>query len=179
MKITLCTHIKTNGIACDSPALKRQRYCYFHLDARERAKRQHRAARLQHPFQLPLLEDANAIQVAIGDTLNALLAGRIDHKTAGLILYGLQTAAANIRHTDFAVCDGERRAVTYCPEEPETADPEPAEDGAQPAPPILVAKALPPRKGPYSAEERELLAHACNVAMDRARAIKEQFKDKK
>jgi hypothetical protein len=94
MKSGLCNHVKTNGTVCESPALKRKPYCYFHTASRERATRQRRAARLQQPFQLPLLEDANSIQLAIGETLNALLSGQIDHKTAGLILYGLQTAPA-------------------------------------------------------------------------------------
>ena len=55
----LCNHIKTNGCVCESPALKDEDYCYFHIASRARRRRQQRAARLNLPFQLPLLEDAN------------------------------------------------------------------------------------------------------------------------
>ena len=172
MKSGLCNHVKTNGTVCESPALKRKPYCYFHTASRERATRQRRAARLQQPFQLPLLEDANSIQLAIGETLNALLAGQIDHKAAGLILYGLQTAAGNSRHTDFEVSECDRRASAYRPEEPELKDEATITAIAEPP---AAASALPPKKSPYTAEQKELLDHACTLAMERARAIKQQF----
>jgi hypothetical protein len=175
----LCHHVKANGTVCESPALKGEDFCYFHTAPRERTKRQRRAARLRQPFQLPLLEDANSIQLAIGETLNALLTGQIDHKTAGLVLYGLQTAAGNIRHTDFEVCETDRRAAAYRSEDSESGEEETAE---RPLPPIVVSNSptrnLPPTKSPYSAEERELLDQACSLAMERARSIKEQFKKK-
>ncbi len=41
--------------------------------------------------------------MAIGDVLNALLADRIDCKKAGLLLYGLQTAASHAHRTDFQI----------------------------------------------------------------------------
>ena len=128
------------------------------------------------PFQLPLLEDANSIQIAIGDTLNALLAGQIDHKTAGLLLYGLQTAATNVRHTDFETYESDRRATAYKPLDPE---PELQEASNEPgeSQPIIAAKSnpLPPKKGPYTAEQKELLDVACSLAMQRARDIKKQI----
>ena len=120
----LCHHVKTNGTVCSSPALLEEQYCFFHKSARERTKRQRRAVRAKLPFQLPLLEDANSIQLAIGDTLNALLSGQIDHKTAGLILYGLQTAAGNVRHTAFVMYESSRRYDSYHNEEEETLEAE-------------------------------------------------------
>src|SRR5664280_767687 len=124
--IELCNHIKADGNVCESPALNDEDYCFFHRESRERIKRQRRAARRKQPFQLPVLEDAAAIQLAIGDTINALLAGQIDHKTAGLVLYGLQTAAGNIRHTDFALSEYDRQAEDYEEEEEESIEEEPA-----------------------------------------------------
>lgn len=112
-EIRLCKHVKTNGSICESPALQDRDLCFFHTSSRERIKRQRRAARKQLPFQLPLLEDAESIQLAIGDTLNALLAGQIDHKTAGLVLYGLQTATHNVRHTHFRTYESTRRYEHY------------------------------------------------------------------
>ena len=52
-------------------------------------------------IDMPVLEDANSIQCAIMQVINLLLGGQIEHKAAGLLLYGLQTASANLRHTQF------------------------------------------------------------------------------
>jgi hypothetical protein len=52
-------------------------------------------------FSMGLLEDANAVQVALMQVLQLLGCGQMDPKTAGLMLYGLQTASCNLRHTTF------------------------------------------------------------------------------
>ncbi|ABF39129.1 hypothetical protein Acid345_0124 [Candidatus Koribacter versatilis Ellin345] len=131
MAINLCNHIKANGTGCESPALRDQDYCYFHTAHRQSQRRQRRAARLNLPFQLPLLEDAASIQLAINDTLNALLAGQIDHKTAGLLLYGLQTAAINVRHIDLDVSGFDRQAAEYDDDEADLLEEEIAADIAE------------------------------------------------
>jgi len=94
-----CEHIKANGLRCGSPALRQRRYCYFHFCAHDlrRRRRQHPNA----PFVLPLLEDANSIQIAIQQVAEAVLEERIDNKRAGLVLFALQTAACNLKNTDF------------------------------------------------------------------------------
>src|SRR5277367_4005063 len=97
-----CRHIKLNGVQCGSPALRRRRYCYFHdrmLDGRKRFSERHLKPRPL--FSMCLLEDANAVQVALMQVLQLLGSGQMDHKTAGLMLYGLQTASANVRQTNF------------------------------------------------------------------------------
>ena len=94
-----CEHIKGNGLRCGSPALRQRRYCYFHFcahDLRRRRRQQPNA-----PFVLPLLEDANSIQMAIQQVAEAVLEERIDNKRAGLVLFALQTAACNLKNTDF------------------------------------------------------------------------------
>ena len=98
-KISQCEHIKANGLRCGSPALRERRYCYFHFCAHDlrRRRRQHPNA----PFVLPLLEDANSIQMAIQQVAEAVLEERIDNKRAGLLLFALQTAASNLKNTDF------------------------------------------------------------------------------
>src|SRR5438552_2284114 len=98
-KIPQCEHIKANGLRCGSPALRQRRYCYFHFcahDLRRRRRQQPNA-----PFVLPLLEDANSIQMAIQQVAEAVLEERIDNKRAGLVLFALQTAACNLKNTDF------------------------------------------------------------------------------
>jgi hypothetical protein len=37
--IPLCKHIKDDGKVCRSPAMRKQSYCFFHLEQRRRQKR--------------------------------------------------------------------------------------------------------------------------------------------
>ena len=98
-----CQHVKVNGTQCGSPALRRRRHCYFHdhmLDGKRRfANRQE--AKPRAIFSMCLLEDANAVQLAVMQVLQLLGSGQMDTKTAGLMLYGLQIASSNLRHTTF------------------------------------------------------------------------------
>jgi hypothetical protein len=55
----------------------------------------------QRRFDLPLLEDANSVQVSLTKVIQMLGSGRMDHRTAGLMLYALQTASINLRNADF------------------------------------------------------------------------------
>jgi hypothetical protein len=96
-----CQHIKMNGTQCGSPALRWRRLCFFHDRIKcERAKIA-RDMTAQRRFDLPLLEDANSVQVALMKVMQMLGSGRMDHRTAGLMLYALQTASVNLRHADF------------------------------------------------------------------------------
>jgi hypothetical protein len=98
-----CQHVKMNGTQCGSPALRRRRHCFFHDRVRrERAKIAAQASG-QRGFDLPLLEDANSVQVALMKVIQMLGCGQMDHKTAGLILYALQTASVNLRNAEFEV----------------------------------------------------------------------------
>ena len=102
--IRRCQHIKVNGTQCGSPALRQQKYCYFHQEHRERTVRinAHRRRTVQE-ISLPVLEDANSIQVGVMQVLRLLLGGQIEHKTAGLALYALQIASSNLARTAFEV----------------------------------------------------------------------------
>ena len=95
-----CEHVKTNGHFCGSPAMRGRNYCFYHLNlAGQRLRAQQFAARGQGQFpELPLLEDAASIQLALMQVNEWLLRGAIDHKTAGLLLYSLQTASCNLRN---------------------------------------------------------------------------------
>ena len=98
-----CQHLKVNGTQCGSPALRRNRFCFFHKrfqDERIRLSAD-RARRGVATFVLPVLEDANSIQIALMQVMRLLLSQQIDHKTASLMLYALQTASANLRMTNF------------------------------------------------------------------------------
>ena len=86
-----CGHIKANGVPCGSPALHDNVYCFFH-------DRVHNP-----PYEdgFPALEDANSIQLAIMQVLDALQRRAIDRLAANTLLYGLQTASANLRRVNF------------------------------------------------------------------------------
>jgi hypothetical protein len=98
-----CQHIKVNGVQCGSPALRRNRFCFFHKRFHEESIRlaTDKARRGPGSFMLPLLEDANSIQIALMEVMRLLLARQIDHKTASLLLYALQTASGNLSRTHF------------------------------------------------------------------------------
>ena len=98
-----CQHLKINGTQCGSPALRRNRFCFFHKRFQDEqikltADRAHRGVAT---FILPVLEDANSIQIALMQVMRLLVSQQIDHKTASLLLYTLQTASTNLRMTDF------------------------------------------------------------------------------
>jgi len=96
-----CQHVKVNGTQCGSPALRNRRRCYFHEGARIEREKFVADQFAQHRFVLPLLEDANSVQLALMRVLQLLAREQMDHKTAGLMLYGLQTASCNLRLTNF------------------------------------------------------------------------------
>ena len=96
-----CQHIKMNGTQCGSPALRWRRLCFFHERIRRERAKIAKDMSAQRRFDLPLLEDANSVQVALMKTIQMLGSGRMDHKTAGLMLYALQTASVNLRNAEF------------------------------------------------------------------------------
>ncbi|HKM48006.1 MAG TPA: hypothetical protein VJX69_10480 [Terriglobales bacterium] len=96
--VARCQHIRVNGTQCGSPALRDRKFCYYHIryhwselellpDNQELLKK------------TPTLEDANSIQVALADVMFRLVTEEVDHKTAALLLYALQTASMNLKRT--------------------------------------------------------------------------------
>ena len=101
--IPRCEHIKINGTQCGSPALKRNRFCFFHKRWHETriVLNANRARRARAALDLPVLEDANSIQVSLMQVMRLILNGQVDPKTAGLLLYALQTASSNLSRINF------------------------------------------------------------------------------
>jgi hypothetical protein len=98
-----CQHLKINGTQCGSPALRRNRFCFFHKRFQDEQIKlsADRARRGVATFVLPVLEDANSIQIALMQVMRLLVCQQIEHKTASLLLYALQTASTNLRLTNF------------------------------------------------------------------------------
>ncbi len=70
-----------------SPALRNGQYCYFHH--RWRATHVDLSQSAHHVtsmFDLPVLEDADSIQVALGQIMRMIVCRQVDTKTAGLLL---------------------------------------------------------------------------------------------
>src|SRR5205823_12383658 len=84
---------------CGSPALKDHRFCFFHQQWHERKLliNSARARRARASISLPVLEDANAIQLSVMQIMQLLLSGQIEQKTAGLLFYGLQIASSHLQ----------------------------------------------------------------------------------
>jgi hypothetical protein len=104
-----CRWVKQDGTTCGSPQIRRHIYCYAHKQMMEA-----RALALN----LPALEDANAIQIALMRVQKALIDDTISAKKAGLLLYSLQLAVTNIGQTTFGEAD-ERELVTDLVDEEE------------------------------------------------------------
>src|SRR4029077_4991428 len=98
-----CQHLKINGTQCGSPALRRNRFCFIHKRFQDEQIKLNadRARRGVTTFVLPVLEDADSVQITLMQVMRMLLSRQIDHKTASLLLYALHTASANLRLTNF------------------------------------------------------------------------------
>jgi hypothetical protein len=93
-----CCYRKTSGELCRAPKMKGQEYCCMHL-AMTTAK--------QDKFELPPLDDANAVQVAITQGARGLLDGTLDEKRAMRLAYYLQLAVSNVSRVSFEPLEDE------------------------------------------------------------------------
>jgi hypothetical protein len=101
--IARCQHVKVNGVQCGSPALKNRKLCHFHQRWQQGRIQlnANQARRSRYSLDLPVLEDANSIQVALMQGMRLLLTNQVDHRTAALLFYALQTASSNLSRTTF------------------------------------------------------------------------------
>lgn len=97
-----CRHIMPNGSKCQGIALHGKAFCRFHVRVREVMSKAKQQAK-DEPFELPVLEDRHAIQLALAQVLNALGSSRLDPKRAGLYLYGLQLATQTVDRNSSAL----------------------------------------------------------------------------
>ena len=97
----LCSHIKTDGRRCGSPALRESALCYFHHNYGQPRLLPSGKKRSGPTVELPVLEDANSVQVALMQIMGGLLEGSIDDRKAALLLWALQIASANAKRVKF------------------------------------------------------------------------------
>ncbi len=101
LSVRRCQHLKVNGTQCGSPALRNEKHCYYHMRWTRKGMEAISHLQKEGAVMLPTLEDANSIQVALADVIRMLRTQEVDHRTAALMLYALQTASANLKHTSF------------------------------------------------------------------------------
>jgi hypothetical protein len=85
-----CQWVKQDGTACRSPQMKQHIYCFAHRQMAE-------ARELM--LMIPVVEDANAIQMGLMRIQKALMEDTISMKKAGLLLYSMQLAMTNVGQT--------------------------------------------------------------------------------
>lgn len=147
-----CMHVRSNGVRCGSPAMRRNAFCFFHD--------RYYNAPAEDTF--PPLEDANAIQVALMQVLErlrreALRPGSLDLRAVNSLLYGLQTAAFNSKRTSFDSFTTRRETVT---DDPILSDREERH----------AAEAAAPARKPPSPSTRAPSASPASVALARDEA---------
>lgn len=113
-----CQVFKKNGEQCKAPAEKGAHICYAHATEQATAFRRKlqltillaevvRRMRQRGKPEFEVVDifmDFNAIQVTLGVMAQAVIDGRIDCKTAGRWIIGLQTAAKLLRTIDRQGC---------------------------------------------------------------------------
>ena len=113
MPYRTCDHLMEDGVYCSSPALRDQRYCYFHLNARAR-RVQAAQARLhgdKRRFQMPVLDNMHAVQAGIQQVIDALADDRIDNRRAGLRAFDDAVSADDGRARHFGIADAKEEDV--------------------------------------------------------------------
>lgn len=96
-----CHHIRMNGTQCGSPAVRHQRFCFFHFSAAPlNCEVKSYDLRPDENFVLPVLEDATSVQITISQVMSFLLRGYIDIKTARVLLTACKLASHNLRRMD-------------------------------------------------------------------------------
>ena len=105
-----CRHVKEDGIACGSPALRGESYCHFHLRYKGHRLRTWRARRrlTVSDLHLPAPDDIYAIQFSLNEVVQAVASGRLDDDEAGRILHELNLASIRLRGGDGRASESEK-----------------------------------------------------------------------
>jgi hypothetical protein len=128
MSVPICEYVRTGGKRCGSPAMRDQRFCYYHTG-------QFQAMPMTtmfmeenpHPrpgdypfagFQVPFLDDASAIQIGYMQLIHGVSHLRLDPTRARLILQALQGAAANLKQAEAALRPMPAAAEAEVPKKP-------------------------------------------------------------
>ena len=99
--VAQCTHVKTNGEVCGSPAVSGTEFCYHHSAVKTALAKPHGKAPFEGfapiPFVFP--EDRASMQINFFLLLQAFNEQRIDQKTYRFMLSMLKAMAKNLGKT--------------------------------------------------------------------------------
>jgi len=137
--VKICAHVRVTGTQCGSPALRDKEFCYFH-QRMIRGVPTPRRARI-HP--MALIETGESIQVALMETINAIVRNQIDLRRADLILKALHIAVKNCHRVSFNLDTSEM--IRQSPEF-EAPPEQPAIASARVVQPVATPPRLPPAK---------------------------------
>jgi hypothetical protein len=90
-----CRHLMPTGRTCQCVAMTTSAYCYYHARLHNRTGR---VTKPRNTLQLPVLDSREAVCEGLHKVMNLLLAGKIDSRKAGRILYGIQTAVGQLNN---------------------------------------------------------------------------------
>ena len=95
----LCHYIKDDNRVCDAPAMRRQRYCYHHLEflRRERSAAKARQRMLRTILKKNPPTSLAAVHKAMDGIRNAMDLGHLEIEQSRLMLSVLRLMANNIR----------------------------------------------------------------------------------
>ena len=101
--VKICSHIKVTGHPCGSPALSGEKFCYFHQRMFHGVPTPSKA----RIHSMALIENEEAIQVALMETVNAIVRNQIDMRRAELLIKALNIAVKNSRRVRFDRCESD------------------------------------------------------------------------
>ena len=108
MDFPICEHVKIGGVRCGAPALRDQKYCHHHAGVHRLVPRTHAFLPASpvmeidptYPYELPYLEDFEALQIGYMQFIRGVVDKRIDPRPAKLVLEALKAVGTNLRHKD-------------------------------------------------------------------------------
>jgi hypothetical protein len=101
-KLHSCQHVFHDGNDCLNVADPYEHFCRWHKTSADREARRityskRRNKNAIRDLNLPMIEDAESLQLAIHEVLDAIIDGRANDRRAGHLLYGLQISQNNIK----------------------------------------------------------------------------------
>jgi len=102
----ICEHILPGGKRCGSPALRDERFCFYHNNVRQLVPPVNFMMYLRDPqpernpnyqYEMPYIEDPESLQIAFSQLIHAVTEGHVTSETGWLLLSALHGTARNLR----------------------------------------------------------------------------------
>jgi hypothetical protein len=177
--VATCHYVLADGRICQSPALRKQLFCYYHSRQRDRSRNIAASARRRQSqsnaqslpdldvavitsLNLPTPDDPVAIQVCIAGILQAMMTGALSGALGGRLLYGLHLAKCNYREVD--AFNERHRNTAFAADHADTISV--AATDPEPIPPLEDSSGYSTPSGVDSRSEEELDRYAALLEID-------------